>query len=51
MAKESLGDGVFAEIDGRGLVLTTEHDGGITNTVVLKPEPGKPCAYSWRCAR
>ena len=22
---------------GQGLVLTTEHDGGITNTVVLKP--------------
>ena len=28
---------MFAEIDGRGLVLTTEHDGGITNTVVLTP--------------
>jgi hypothetical protein len=37
MAKQSLGNGVFAEIGGLGLVLTTEHDGGITNTVVLKP--------------
>jgi hypothetical protein len=38
MAKESLGDGMFAEIDGRGLVLTTEHDGRITNIIVLTPE-------------
>ena len=37
MAKESLGDGVFVEIDGRGLMLTTENDAGITNTVVLEP--------------
>jgi hypothetical protein len=37
MGKESLGNGVFAEIDGRGLVLTTENDAGITNTIVLTP--------------
>jgi hypothetical protein len=28
---------VFAEIDGRGLVLTTENDAGIANTIVLNP--------------
>ena len=35
MANESLGDGVFVEIDERGLVLTTENDSGTTNTVVM----------------
>ncbi len=36
MSKEYLGDGVYAERDERGVVLTTEDGISVTNTVVLE---------------
>jgi len=36
--KEYLGDGVYVEWDGNGLVLTTENGVRKTNTIVLEPE-------------
>jgi hypothetical protein len=36
--KMYMGDGVYAEINPRGLVLTTNDGLGDTNTIVLEPE-------------
>ena len=36
-AKTYVGDGVYAEIDPRGLVLTTDNGIEDTNTIVLEP--------------
>jgi hypothetical protein len=36
--KAYLGDGVYVEIDDRGLVLTTENGIAVTNTIVLEAE-------------
>ena len=36
--KEYLGDAVFAYVDGRNIVLTTEDGYQATNTIVLEPE-------------
>lgn len=40
MKKEYLGDSVYAEFDGFGIVLTTENGGGRepSNCIVLEPE-------------
>lgn len=35
MTKTYLGDGVYADIDDRGIVLTTEDGIRVTNTIVL----------------
>jgi hypothetical protein len=36
--KQYLGDGVYVDIDERGLLLTTENGIEVTNTIVLEPE-------------
>lgn len=36
--KAYLGDGVYVEFDGYGLVLTTEDGISVTNCIVLEPE-------------
>lgn len=36
--KRYLGDGVFVDVDGHGLVLTTENGVEETNRIVLEPE-------------
>ncbi len=37
--KTYLGDSVYAEFDGYGIILTTENDGlGASNVIVLEPE-------------
>ena len=36
--KVSLGDSVYAQFDGFGIILTTENGLGPTNTIVLEPE-------------
>lgn len=36
--KTYLGDSVYAEFDGFGIVLTTENGMGASNTIVLEPE-------------
>ena len=36
--KTYLGDSVYAEFDGYGVVLTTENGMGPSNTIVLEPE-------------
>ena len=36
--KDYLGDSVYAEFDGHGIVLTTENGLGASNTIVLEPE-------------
>lgn len=36
--KTYLGDSVYAEFDGCGIVLTTENGMGPSNTIVLEPE-------------
>lgn len=36
--KTYLGDGVYADFDGYGIVLTTENGISVTNTIVLEPE-------------
>lgn len=36
--KEYLGDGVYADHDGNGVVLTTENGLCATNTIYLEPE-------------
>lgn len=36
--KSYLGDSVYAEFDGFGIVLTTENGMGASNTIVLEPE-------------
>ena len=36
--KEYLGDSVYADFDGFGIVLTTENGYGPSNTIVLEPE-------------
>lgn len=36
--KNYLGDGVYVEYDGFGLVLTTEDGVSVTNRIVLEPE-------------
>ena len=36
--KTYLGDSVYAEFDGNGIVLTTENGDGPSNTIVLEPE-------------
>ena len=36
--KEYLGDSVYAEFDGFGIVLTTNNGYGPSNTIVLEPE-------------
>lgn len=36
--KEYLGDAVYADFDGYGIVLTTEDGIRATNTIVLEPE-------------
>lgn len=38
MAKTYLGDGVYADFDGFGIVLTTEDGIRETNRIVLEPE-------------
>lgn len=38
MNKQYLGDGVYVEYDGYGLVLTTENGIEATNRIVLEPE-------------
>ena len=38
MAKEYLGDSVYAESDEFGVVLTTENGYGPSNTIYLEPE-------------
>jgi hypothetical protein len=38
ITKEHLGNGVYAEITENHLVLTTENDRGITNTIFIKQE-------------
>lgn len=38
MKKEYLGDGVYAELEGGCLVLTTENGIETTNTIFLEPE-------------
>jgi hypothetical protein len=36
--KRYLGDGVYVDVDERGIVLTTENGICATNTIVLEPE-------------
>jgi hypothetical protein len=36
--KVYLGDSVYAQFDGFGIILTTENGLGPTNTIVLEPE-------------
>lgn len=36
--KEYIGDGVYADRDDRGLVLTTENGIRVTNEIILEPE-------------
>lgn len=36
--KRHLGDGVYCDFDGFGLVLTTENGMGASNTITLEPE-------------
>jgi protocatechuate 3,4-dioxygenase beta subunit len=36
--KQYLGDSVYAEFNGFGIVLTTENGEGASNTIVLEPE-------------
>lgn len=38
MEKQYLGDSVYAEWNGYGVVLTTENGLGASNTIVLEPE-------------
>jgi Mn-dependent DtxR family transcriptional regulator len=38
MKKVYLGDSVYVEFDGYGLVLTTENGYGPTNTIIMEPE-------------
>ena len=38
MRKWYLGDGVYVDVDERGVVLTTENGIAVTNTIVLEPE-------------
>jgi hypothetical protein len=38
VAKDYLGDSVYAEFDGFGIVLTTENGDGPSNRIVLEPE-------------
>lgn len=38
IAKAYIGDGVYVNFDGYGLVLTTENGISVTNTIVLEPE-------------
>ena len=38
MEKRYIGDGVYVEFDGYGLVLTTEDGIGVTNRIVLEQE-------------
>jgi len=38
MTKTYIGDGVYAEFDGYGVVLTTENGIEETNRIVLEPE-------------
>lgn len=38
MNKDYLGDGVYIETDGYGLILTTEDGISIQNTIYLEPE-------------
>lgn len=36
--KTYIGDSVYAELDGRGLTLTTENGYGPSNTIILEPQ-------------
>ena len=36
--KRYIGDGVYVDFDGFGLVLTTENGIEVTNTIILEPE-------------
>ncbi len=38
MSKVYLGDGVYADTDGNGIILTTENGVGETNRIYLEPE-------------
>jgi hypothetical protein len=38
MDKVYLGDSVYADCDGYGIVLTTENGYGPSNTIILEPE-------------
>lgn len=38
MVKSYIGDGVYVEFDGYGIVLTTENGIEVTNRIVLEPE-------------
>jgi len=37
-AKEYIGDGVYAEMDGYMIKLTTERAGGVLHVIYLEPE-------------
>lgn len=37
MNKAYIGDGVYIDFDGYGIVLTTEDGVSVTNTIVLEP--------------
>lgn len=36
--KDYLGDSVYADFDGRGIVLTTDNGTGASNTIYMEPE-------------
>ena len=38
MAKQYIGDGVYVDFDGYGLILTTENGIEVINTIVLESE-------------
>lgn len=38
IAKDYLGDSVYAEFDGYAIVLTTDNGMGASNTIVMEPE-------------
>lgn len=38
MSKRYIGDGVYADFDGYGIVLTTEDGISVTNRIVVEPE-------------
>lgn len=38
MAKQYIGDSVYADFDGFAVILTTDNGFGPTNTIVIEPE-------------
>ena len=50
--KEYLGDGVYVQNDGFGLILTTENGFSVTNEIYLEPEVyAKLISYMDRCVK